>query len=134
MLEIDAFFLNEDRHTNNMAVIYNEAEKKYTVSPFFDQGLSLFADMTQDYPLQASLEKCLEKIEAKPFSTDFDTQLDAAEELYGVQLRFHFTAAAVRRELEQMAAIYPEEICSRVEQVMRIRKYGYLMEPASIPL
>ena len=24
MLEIDAFFVNEDRHTNNIAVIYNE--------------------------------------------------------------------------------------------------------------
>ena len=24
MLEIDAFFMNEDRHTNNIAVIYNE--------------------------------------------------------------------------------------------------------------
>ena len=56
----------------------------------FDQGLCLFADTSQDYPLEQSVEKCLEIIEAKPFSRDFDGQLDAAEELYGVQLRFLF--------------------------------------------
>lgn len=27
MLEIDAFFVNEDRHTNNIAVIYNEKHR-----------------------------------------------------------------------------------------------------------
>lgn len=27
MLEIDAFFMNEDRHTNNIAVIYNEKHR-----------------------------------------------------------------------------------------------------------
>ena len=85
MLEIDAFFMNEDRHTNNIAVIYNEKTQKYELSPFFDQGLCMFADINQDYPIDQSLEYCLEKIEAKPFSSDFDIQLDAAEELYGIQ-------------------------------------------------
>ena len=28
MLEIDAFFVNEDRHTNNIAVIYNEKTQR----------------------------------------------------------------------------------------------------------
>ena len=65
MLEIDAFFMNEDRHTNNIAVIYNEETQKYELSPFFDQGLCMFADINQDYPIDQSLEYCLEKIEAK---------------------------------------------------------------------
>lgn len=47
MLEIDAFFMNEDRHTNNIAVIYNEEHEKYELSPFFDQGLGMFADINQ---------------------------------------------------------------------------------------
>ena len=34
------------------------------------------------------MDVCMERIEAKPFSSDFDTQLDAAEELYGIQLHF----------------------------------------------
>lgn len=78
VLEIDAFFLNEDRHTNNLAVVYNENTKQYSFSPIFDQGLCLFADTRLDYPLHLSLEECMKKIQAKPFSTDFDEQLDAA--------------------------------------------------------
>ena len=58
MLEIDAFFMNEDRHTNNIAVIYNEKTQKYELSPFFDQGLCMFADINQDYPIDQSLEYC----------------------------------------------------------------------------
>lgn len=49
----------------------------------FDQGLCLFADTNMDYPLSLSYEECLKKIESKPFSSDFDIQLEAAEELYG---------------------------------------------------
>ena len=129
MLEIDTFFLNEDRHTNNIAVIYNEKTRKYSYSPLFDQGLCLFADTSQDYPLEQSVEKCLEIIEAKPFSRDFDGQLDAAEELYGVQLRFCFTITEVEQELEQMKAFYPEQVCRRVKQLIgrQIRKYCYLI-------
>ena len=130
MLVIDTFFLNEDRHTNNIAVIYNEKTRKYSYSPLFDQGLCLFADTSQDYPLEQSVEKCLEIIEAKPFSRDFDGQLDAAEELYGVQLRFCFTITEVEQELEQMKAFYPEQACLRVKQLIgrQIRKYCYLTE------
>ena len=67
MLEIDAFFLNEDRHTNNIAVIYQEGTQQYALSPLFDQGLCLLADMKVDYPLERPLETCLEHVEAKPF-------------------------------------------------------------------
>lgn len=88
MLEIDAFFLNEDRHTNNIAVLYDTETEQYSPSPLFDQGLCLFADISNDYPLDLPMDVCIERIEAKPFSSDFDTQLDAAEELYGIQLHF----------------------------------------------
>lgn len=130
MLEIDAFFLNEDRHTNNIAVIYDEETKQYSLSPIFDQGLCLFADITQDYPLHLSVEDCINKIEAKPFSTDFDNQLEEAENLYGVQLHFHFSFKNIQEELEQLAGFYPIEICGRVEQLLRtqMRKYAYLIK------
>ena len=55
MLEIDAFFLNEDRHTNNIAVIYQEGTQQYALSPLFDQGLCLLADVKMDYPLELPL-------------------------------------------------------------------------------
>lgn len=130
MLEIDAFFMNEDRHTNNIAVIYNEETQKYELSPFFDQGLSMFADINQDYPIDQSLEYCLGKIEAKPFSSDFDIQLDAAEELYGIQIGFQFTFKDIQIYLQKNSENYPREVIRRVEQLLRrqMRKYGYLMK------
>lgn len=130
MLEIDSFFMNEDRHTNNIAVIYDEKAQQYLLSPFFDQGLCMFADINQDYPLDQSLEYCMEKIEAKPFSSSFDIQLDAAEDLYGTQIRFRFTFKDVQDELQKISKKYPKEVSERIEQFMRIqmRKYAYLLE------
>ena len=118
-----------DRHTNNIAVLYDTETEQYSLSPLFDQGLCLFADTSNDYPLDLPMDVCMERIEAKPFSSDFDTQLDAAEELYGIQLHFSFTTKDVCTELASLADYYPLEIRQRVEQIIRrqMRKYGYLM-------
>lgn len=77
----------------------------------------------------AAFSEPAERIEAKPFSSDFDTQLDAAEELYGIQLHFSFTTKDVCTELASLADYYPLEIRQRVEQIIRrqMRKYGYLI-------
>ena len=109
---------------------YNEKTQKYELSPFFDQGLCMFADINQDYPIDQSLEYCLEKIEAKPFSSDFDIQLDAAEELYGIQIGFQFTFKDIQIYLQKNSENYPREVVRRVEQLLRrqMRKYGYLMK------
>lgn len=130
VLEIDAFFLNEDRHTNNLAVVYNENTKQYSFSPIFDQGLCLFADTRLDYPLHLSLEECRKKIQAKPFSTDFDEQLDAAEALYGVQVQFDFSMKDLENEITRLAEKYSPVICERIQQLMRqqFRKYKYLIK------
>lgn len=130
VLEIDAFFLNEDRHTNNLAVIYNENTKQYSLSPIFDQGLCLFADTRLDYPLHLSVEACMKKIQAKPFSTDFDEQLDAAEALYGVQIRLGFSVKELEEEIESLTEDYSPVIRERILQLMRqqFRKYKYLIK------
>ena len=113
MLEIDAFFVNEDRHTNNIAVIYNEKTQRYSLSPLFDQGLCIFADTS-----------------VEPFSMDFDIQLEAAEELYGTQIDFNFNIEDVNAILDSVAGIYSEEICNRIRELLRyqIRKYSYLIK------
>lgn len=131
MLELDAFFLNEDRHTNNIAVLYNERAKEYRFCPFFDMGLALFADTTQDYPLGADVETCLTKVQAKPFSCDFDEQLDAANVLYGCFLKFACNAEQLCTELKRVAGEgnYTSEECGRVEWLIRnqARKYAYML-------
>ena len=71
MLELDAFFLNEDRHTNNIAVLYDTEKDCYELSPIFDQGLSLLADTSYDFSLEQPLEDCIKRVEAKPFHSSF---------------------------------------------------------------
>lgn len=70
MLEIDAFFLNEDRHTNNIAVQYNAADNTYALCPLFDNGLSLLADTNMDFSLERSLEDCLKAVQVPSNRSD----------------------------------------------------------------
>lgn len=55
LLTIDALFLNEDRHTHNIAVLMDEIGK-YHFCPVFDNGAALLSDTTIDYPLDADTE------------------------------------------------------------------------------
>ena len=67
---------------------------------------------------------------SKPFSMDFDIQLEAAEELYGTQIDFNFNIEDVNAILDSVAGIYSEEICNRIRELLRyqIRKYSYLIK------
>lgn len=128
-LGIDAFFLNEDRHTNNIAVIYCDDTKTYRLCPCFDHGLSLFSDITTDFTIDQTAENCLKKISAKPFSRDFDEQLGEAEKLYKEQVRFTFGKKDIAREIKSLEDIYEKRIMGRVEDIlyMQFRKYQYLL-------
>ncbi len=127
MLAVDAFFLNEDRHTNNIAVIRNENTKDYRFAPIFDNGLSLLSD-TNDYLSEYGIYENIAKVPAKPFDRSFDEQLNAAEELYGSYLKFNFTKSDVYRILAEAKSIYDEKIIQRVETILleQMRKYQYL--------
>lgn len=61
LLAVDAFFLNEDRHTNNIAVIRNEKTLEYRFTPIFDNGLSLLAD-TNDYLFDCDINDNIKKL------------------------------------------------------------------------
>lgn len=100
LLTIDALFLNEDRHTHNIAVLRDEFGK-YHYCPAFDHGASLMADTGMDYPLDVSLDVLYQKPKAKTFSRDFDEQLDTVEQLYGQHVKFSFTNADVEKILEE---------------------------------
>lgn len=117
LLELDAFFLNEDRHTNNLAVIRNEKTKEFRLCPVFDNGLALLSDCN-DYPLDQDIYDCIRRVRAKPFDMDFDTQVAAAEELYGPQLKLSFRKNDVFEALESVTELYDEETRRRVEQVI----------------
>lgn len=127
MLAVDAFFVNEDRHTNNIAVIRNEKTKKYRFAPIFDNGLSLLADIN-DYIFDYDIYDNIKKVQAKPFDRSFDEQLNVVEELYGSQLEFYFKKSDVYRLIDELKAVYDEKTVQRVETILfqQMRKYQYL--------
>lgn len=128
LLEIDAMFLNEDRHTNNIAVIYQRDKDAFRLCPCFDHGLSLFSDTTMDFKTDLTIWDCYDRIKAKPFSRDFDEQLEAAEKLYGKQIQFWYDEKEIRGSLKGMEEAYDPVILRRVENVLyqQKRKYSYL--------
>lgn len=127
LLEMDAFFLNEDRHTNNISVLYNKDTDKYRLCPFYDMGLSLFSDTKVDFPLEEDYFACKEKIVAKPFSRDFDEQMDAANELFGSYLKFDFSSMYIAEEelIKGHADGYTEKEIQRVKETLRYQAAKY---------
>lgn len=124
LLAVDAFFLNEDRHTNNIAVIRNEDTKRFHMAPVYDNGLSLLSDI-HDYPLDDDAYDCMRRVQAKPFDVDFDVQLEAVERLYGVQLHFTFDDGDVYHLIDDLKGVYDEAILTRAAKIILERKRKY---------
>lgn len=124
LLAVDAFFLNEDRHTNNIAVIRNEETKRFHMAPIYDNGLSLLSDI-HDYPLSGDVYDCVDKVQAKPFGVGFDVQLEAVERMYGVRLQFAFDESDVYRLIDDLKGIYDEAILTRVTKIILEQKRKY---------
>lgn len=126
LLTIDALFLNEDRHTHNIAVLLDDIGK-YHYCPIFDNGAALLSDTTMDYPMHGDLDALISEVKAKTFCRDFDEQLEYAEQLYGEPIRFFYTEKEIDRLLAD-ELYYPQEIKRRVKQILmnRRRKYQYL--------
>lgn len=123
--EIDMLFLNEDRHFNNLSVIRNQ-KNEFRLSPIFDNGLSFLSDTKIDYPLGTDIYQAISKIKAKPFSTDFDTQTDILEQLYGTQLTICTDKNQIRELIDDLTEFYPADIISRVTTIVleQMRRYG----------
>ena len=126
LMTIDAFFLNEDRHTHNIAVLMN-GESAFRLCPIFDNGAALLSDTEMDYPIEEDVFSLKRTVRAKTISRDFDEQLETAEAAYGIQLRFTFTHEDVERVLAA-ADGYTDREKQRVKTVIfeQMRKYCYL--------
>ena len=126
LLTIDAFFLNEDRHMHNIAVLMN-GEGKNRLCPFFDQGAGLLSDTALDYPLGDDAVAMMGEANAKTICSGFEEALEAAEQLYGYNLKFSFTKKDVE-ELINNVGIYSDEEKARVKTIIfqQMRRYEYL--------
>jgi len=134
VLTIDAIFLNEDRHTHNLAVLMN-GKGDFRICPIFDNGAGLLADITMDYPLGEDIYEQISNVKGKTFSADLEEQMDISEELYGRNIRFAFSRKDVENILaldgsDNAAAIYDSEVRKRVRDIIceQIRRYPYLFK------
>lgn len=72
-IALDAITLNEDRHFNNMGVLFSERGIVYSV-PIFDNGLSLLSDK-HDYPMNIDINILIRRVKSLPFSRSFSKQI-----------------------------------------------------------
>lgn len=127
ILSIDAFFLNEDRHMHNIAVLVN-GQGRYEYCPIFDHGASLLSDTTIDYPLGEDIMTLINSAEGKTICSDFDEALDAAEKKYGNPLQFNINKSEIMDYIDGID-LYEKEVRDRVKEIVRIqiRKYSYMI-------
>ena len=83
-----------------------------------------------DYPTDEDVFNLIKKVKAKPFDVAFSEQVDAAEELYGVQLTTYFSNKDVYDAFEKVKDYYSEKIIRRAEDVVfqQRRKYQYMIK------
>ena len=124
LFEIDALFLNDDRHLNNIAII--EKNGKFDYCPIFDNGAALLSN-TQLSPMDIEPKGLIKEVVARPFNTSFTRQMNTARELYGRQLVMPlFTSNEIIIELKPLLEYYPERdrgiITDRVVECIKTRQ------------
>ena len=124
LFEIDALFLNDDRHLNNIAVI--EENGKYSYCPIFDNGAALLSN-TQFSPMDIQPKGLIKDVVARPFNTNFTRQMNTARELYGRQLIMpQLTTQDIISKLKPLLEYYPERdrgiITDRVVECIKARQ------------
>lgn len=124
LFEIDAFFLNDDRHLNNIAVIQSNGKYKY--SPIFDNGAALLSNV-QFSPMSIEPKGLIKDVLSRPLNISFTRQINTARALYGKQLYIpHFTRNDIKSELLPILEYYPERdralIADRVSECILIRQ------------
>ena len=106
IFEIESLFLNDDRHLNNIAVIYDG--KKYSYCPVFDNGASLLSN-TQISQMDIMPRALISVLKARPFNTSFTRQMNSAGKLFGKQLHIKsLSKKQIAEIIKPMLEYYPE--------------------------
>ena len=111
ILTLDMLCLNEDRHFDNLGVLYSIKDNVFTEAPVFDNGLSLCSDYGT-YPLDEEIEEIVTKVTALPFSGSFELQ--AAAIGFGLKIDYQM----LYRKLD---ALESEEYFSRNRAIKMLR-------------
>lgn len=106
LFEIDAFFLNDDRHLNNIAVI--KYGNEYDYCPIFDNGAGLLSD-TRLSSMDIEPKALISSLRARPFNMSFTRQMNTARSLYGNQLSMPiFKCEDIMEHLIPILEFYPQ--------------------------
>ena len=124
LFEVDALFLNDDRHLNNIAVL--EQGGVYDYCPIFDNGAGLLSN-TQLSPMDIAPKALLSGLTARPFHTSFTRQRNTAQKLYGAQLQIpKFSRGQIEDILAPLLPYYAQRdralILDRVWAVIAARQ------------
>ena len=124
LFEVDALFLNDDRHLNNIAVL--EKDGQFDYCPIFDNGAGLLSNV-QMAPMDIDPAALIRSAKARPFNTTFNRQVIHARSLYGPQLHIpQFSEETLRRELEEPLTYYAQRdrglIADRVCRTILMRQ------------
>lgn len=128
LFEIDALFLNDDRHLNNIAVL--EKDGRFDYCPIFDNGAGLLSNV-QTAPMDIDPAALIRSAKARPFNTTFNRQVIHARNLFSPQLHIcRFTEDDILRELEDPLSYYAQRdhdyIAGRVCQTILTRQKAAL--------
>ena len=106
LFEVDALFLNDDRHLNNIAVL--EKSGRFDYCPIFDNGAGLLSNV-QMAPMDIDPAALIRTAKARPFNSTFNRQVIHARNLFGSQFRItKFTEEELLRELEEPLSYYTQ--------------------------
>ena len=94
---LDALILNEDRHFNNMGVIYDG--RGFKPAPIFDNGKSLFIG-NAGYDPDKTIEENRRAAHAKAFSGSFDLNKDYLERYCSVRFNIDKVLEAITDDNE----------------------------------
>lgn len=123
ILEWDSFILNDDRHFNNIAFLYNSETEQFSPCVLFDNGAAFLSDTRYDYPLEKNAYGLMADVKSKPFSESFDKQVKACEELYGVQLKIDKDICISEDVMRNIENQYGEKIAKRISSIFEQQCY-----------
>lgn len=121
LLELDALFLNQDRHLNNIALLRDKTG--YKPCPIFDCGASFLLDFAIYRP-DVESRAYLAKAQCLPFKSRFTQTVHTAQALYSKQLRVDFD----RKDIEEMLAPYLEYYPKQFRPMLKERIMTVLSE------
>ena len=106
LLELDALFLNQDRHLNNIVLLHTDFGCK--PCPIFDCGASFLLDFNLYRP-DIETRAFLSKAQCLPFKSSFTRTVHTAQSLYGKQLEVDFARSDIEPLLDAYLGYYPKQ-------------------------